>query len=194
MRIFHKTCYDIQIDGLEQDCCDSSALAMELLQCCAKPSTYTSTILDRWIKLALRAIHIPYDYWCHSTQMTSCGLIHLLIFFCFFSAFSEIALRTVLQYPILTCMDCVGPWAQPQTSKTSHERRTGLYNARPASCGIRTIRWNCNIFMVPEFVWLVESAWSISTTCHVQGTVSLMFKVIVCCLFCAGLLQSLIQF
>ena len=30
----------IQTDGLAQDCGNSSALAMELLQSCAKPSTY----------------------------------------------------------------------------------------------------------------------------------------------------------
>ena len=32
----------IHIDGLVQDCSNSSALAMELLQFCAKPSMYDS--------------------------------------------------------------------------------------------------------------------------------------------------------
>ena len=34
--------YDGYIDGLVQDCSNSSALAMELLQSCAKPSICTN--------------------------------------------------------------------------------------------------------------------------------------------------------
>ena len=37
----------LYIDGLVQDCSNSSALAMELLQSCAKPSIYACT--DFWI-------------------------------------------------------------------------------------------------------------------------------------------------
>ena len=38
----HKHCY---FDGLEQDCSNSIALAMELLQSCPKPTIYRSCLL-----------------------------------------------------------------------------------------------------------------------------------------------------
>ena len=35
------------IDGLAQDCSNSSALAMELLQSCAKPSIYDTSVTNQ---------------------------------------------------------------------------------------------------------------------------------------------------
>ena len=36
---------EAHIDGSMQDCSNSSALEMELLQSCTEPSTYTSTLI-----------------------------------------------------------------------------------------------------------------------------------------------------
>ena len=41
MEIYMFQCWEL-IDGLEQDCSNSNALAMELLQIHAKPSWYTT--------------------------------------------------------------------------------------------------------------------------------------------------------
>ena len=40
--------YTLYIDGLVQDCSISSALAMKILQCCTKPSNYTTGIFT-WV-------------------------------------------------------------------------------------------------------------------------------------------------
>ena len=43
--LYPKSSELLHYDGLVQDCCNSSALAMELLQSCTKPSTSTGTII-----------------------------------------------------------------------------------------------------------------------------------------------------
>ena len=44
--------YSFDIDGLVQDCSNSSGLAMELLQSCTKPSMYSS----QWCEKRLSSI------------------------------------------------------------------------------------------------------------------------------------------
>ena len=41
----------IEFDGLVQDCSNSSALAMELLQSCAEPRNYVYMVCVLWLKI-----------------------------------------------------------------------------------------------------------------------------------------------
>ena len=50
------------IDGLVQDCSNSSALAMELLQSCTKPSIYTLIALDERRNVISLSILNPREY------------------------------------------------------------------------------------------------------------------------------------
>ena len=50
------------IDGLVQDCSNSSALAMELLQSCTKPSIYTLITLDKRRNAISISILNPREY------------------------------------------------------------------------------------------------------------------------------------
>ena len=45
---------EYHIDGLVQDCCNPSALAMELLQYCTQPSMYTlpRQFFDRYVSIS----------------------------------------------------------------------------------------------------------------------------------------------
>ena len=46
LKKMHDKGENITFDGLVQDCSNSSALAMELLQSCKKPSTWCTPILQ----------------------------------------------------------------------------------------------------------------------------------------------------
>ena len=65
--------FKVYINGLTQDCSNSSALAMELLQCCIKPLICAS--LHRWVKWVILFLLICGIYsfrwvtWNHNTSV-----------------------------------------------------------------------------------------------------------------------------
>ena len=77
------TRFTYHFDGLEQDCSNSSALAMELLQSCAKPSICTFSLIyfSHCFQVALMHIHksnlvipVPADVLMAGHQQAKCWL------------------------------------------------------------------------------------------------------------------------
>ena len=89
--------WHVQIDGLVQDCSNSSALAMELLQSCAKPSLY-----------CLREIWCHINNWAQTWKPVRClctwWYVANLTIFIIFVAVGFTWLRNLLCNSMINCL------------------------------------------------------------------------------------------